>query len=70
MFDPENDADWDMADLEAQGNAIATMRKRDICPHTSTQHLVCTDGGKGCGKSWPTEQAWLEDYTEGLAEFT
>ena len=62
-----NDADLELAELETIGNGIAAARAAGICPHTSVQHLRCTDG---CGRQFTSEQDWFDAMDEVIAEWT
>ena len=70
-YDPEvpagfQDADFEMAELEATGNRMAALRRKGVCVHDST---FCDPEGDGtveccdCNAKWRNHDDWYEDYT-------
>jgi hypothetical protein len=67
------DADMEMAEMEAAGNAVAAARKAGRCAHQGAMgylagsdrglkpgQLLCNDSGKGCGRVFADEEAWYD----------
>ena len=69
------DADLEMAELEAVGNAISHQRRAGVCVHCSAEdyhpsyperglqpgQTRCTDG---CGRVFNSEDEWWEAHRE------
>jgi hypothetical protein len=65
-FNPLNDADIEMAELEAAGRRSSALRKRGICDHGWLQvgePTTCLH----CGKSFPNADAAYEERREILS---
>jgi hypothetical protein len=73
------DADLEMAEMDAAGDAIAAARKTGRCPHLSAQgylpgedrgitpgQLRCTDGGRGCGAVFQSDDDWYAAMDEAV----
>ena len=64
-MDYNNDADYEMAELERQGNIIGHLRKKGICLHgwimaPDNKPVVCLY----CDKQWPDKESFDEEYRE------
>jgi hypothetical protein len=73
------DADLEMAEMDAAGDAIAAARKTGRCLHMSAQgylpgedrgirpgQLRCTDGGRGCGAVFQGDEDWYAAMDEAV----
>lgn len=71
------DADLEMAEMAAAGNAVTAARRAGECAHQGTMgylpgedrglkrgQLKCNDGGSGCGRVFASDEAWYAAMDE------
>lgn len=65
MYDPEavvQDADIELAEMAAVGDALHHWRSRGICQHQSVQgppkRIACRDNTGGCAAVFTSPQQW------------
>jgi hypothetical protein len=67
LFDQPNDADIEMAQLEAAGNRIWALKQAGICTHTSANGFGPVRCTSGCGTVWATDEEWLDAMSDAIS---
>ena len=62
-----NDADLEMLELEAVGDAIWKAEQAGRCCHTSAKGFRAMTCTSGCGQTWASEDEWLAAMDEAIA---